>query len=144
MKISAADLNLFQICRIMALNFRVASKKRSWFSKPNAVFTRDIFVTHKNREILARRSKKRVKSLMAAVFAVFYGYEHIHLFDEISELSLQTFLVLAQRLAEVIVLDVPATLAYDVDMRVAKDIVTTRSEERRVGKECRSRWSPYH
>ena len=24
------------------------------------------------------------------------------------------------------------------------EIVTTRSEERRVGKECRSRWSPYH
>ena len=24
------------------------------------------------------------------------------------------------------------------------DGVTTRSEERRVGKECRSRWSPYH
>ena len=23
-------------------------------------------------------------------------------------------------------------------------INTTRSEERRVGKECRSRWSPYH
>ena len=23
-------------------------------------------------------------------------------------------------------------------------IGTTRSEERRVGKECRSRWSPYH
>src|SRR2546423_12613777 len=23
-------------------------------------------------------------------------------------------------------------------------LVTTRSEERRVGKECRSRWSPYH
>ena len=22
--------------------------------------------------------------------------------------------------------------------------VSTRSEERRVGKECRSRWSPYH
>ena len=25
-----------------------------------------------------------------------------------------------------------------------ENIVTTRSEERRVGKECRSRWSPYH
>ena len=25
-----------------------------------------------------------------------------------------------------------------------EDIITTRSEERRVGKECRSRWSPYH
>ena len=24
------------------------------------------------------------------------------------------------------------------------DWVVTRSEERRVGKECRSRWSPYH
>ena len=26
----------------------------------------------------------------------------------------------------------------------ADDFTTTRSEERRVGKECRSRWSPYH
>ena len=25
-----------------------------------------------------------------------------------------------------------------------KKVLTTRSEERRVGKECRSRWSPYH
>ena len=24
------------------------------------------------------------------------------------------------------------------------DTLLTRSEERRVGKECRSRWSPYH
>ena len=24
------------------------------------------------------------------------------------------------------------------------DLVNARSEERRVGKECRSRWSPYH
>ena len=29
------------------------------------------------------------------------------------------------------------------DLR-AENIDTTRSEERRVGKECRSRWSPYH
>ena len=27
---------------------------------------------------------------------------------------------------------------------VKKQMLTTRSEERRVGKECRSRWSPYH
>src|ERR1017187_7480136 len=26
----------------------------------------------------------------------------------------------------------------------APDVMTNRSEERRVGKECRSRWSPYH
>ena len=29
-------------------------------------------------------------------------------------------------------------------IRVLKDGAKTRSEERRVGKECRSRWSPYH
>ena len=27
---------------------------------------------------------------------------------------------------------------------IVNDAETTRSEERRVGKECRSRWSPYH
>ena len=27
---------------------------------------------------------------------------------------------------------------------LAVDLILTRSEERRVGKECRSRWSPYH
>ena len=28
--------------------------------------------------------------------------------------------------------------------QVTSDTATGRSEERRVGKECRSRWSPYH
>ena len=42
-----------------------------------------------------------------------------------------------------------AIIAKDPDARVAcETLVTTgmavRSEERRVGKECRSRWSPYH
>ena len=27
---------------------------------------------------------------------------------------------------------------------IAVMVIATRSEERRVGKECRSRWSPYH
>src|SRR2546422_2904289 len=27
---------------------------------------------------------------------------------------------------------------------IAHDVHAARSEERRVGKECRSRWSPYH
>ena len=31
-----------------------------------------------------------------------------------------------------------------VMMKGDKDLLTLRSEERRVGKECRSRWSPYH
>ena len=39
------------------------------------------------------------------------------------------------------------TLADDRGRRVfvpAGSLALTRSEERRVGKECRSRWSPYH
>src|SRR3712207_9110431 len=32
------------------------------------------------------------------------------------------------------------TLVYDNYV----EVLETRSEERRVGKECRSRWSPYH
>ena len=31
-----------------------------------------------------------------------------------------------------------------ITMEESKGFETTRSEERRVGKECRSRWSPYH
>ena len=28
--------------------------------------------------------------------------------------------------------------------RIGRFVFRARSEERRVGKECRSRWSPYH
>ena len=40
----------------------------------------------------------------------------------------------------------PPEAPKKVDMAVVSDMleVVTRSEERRVGKECRSRWSPYH
>ena len=31
-----------------------------------------------------------------------------------------------------------------LDVTIATASIDTRSEERRVGKECRSRWSPYH
>ena len=34
-------------------------------------------------------------------------------------------------------------IAQDIN-RMPKEIIRARSEERRVGKECRSRWSPYH
>src|SRR3712207_8243522 len=38
------------------------------------------------------------------------------------------------------------TLSFDIEGRshVLQQIETRRSEERRVGKESRSRWSPYH
>ena len=33
---------------------------------------------------------------------------------------------------------------YAKNIEEAKRLMAERSEERRVGKECRSRWSPYH
>ena len=36
------------------------------------------------------------------------------------------------------------TTLYDADLRARVEAGGGRSEERRVGKECRSRWSPYH
>src|ERR1019366_6196784 len=43
-------------------------------------------------------------------------------------------------------LDAGATLkwVYDPDPKKTQAFRAKRSEERRVGKECRSRWSPYH
>ena len=43
-------------------------------------------------------------------------------------------------------LEVFTTMTDNVDTYnfATLDINDTRSEERRVGKECRSRWSPYH
>ena len=50
-----------------------------------------------------------------------------------------------------VMLDYNLAELYEVETRALKQAVkrnikrfTTRSEERRVGKECRSRWSPYH
>src|SRR2546427_11584572 len=39
-----------------------------------------------------------------------------------------------------------ATLQYTprAAARIVEKVLRSRSEERRVGKECRSRWSPYH
>ena len=37
----------------------------------------------------------------------------------------------------------PGITTLEID-RLAAQHMLTRSEERRVGKECRSRWSPYH
>ena len=32
----------------------------------------------------------------------------------------------------------------EIDEAFVSNVIEVRSEERRVGKECRSRWSPYH
>ena len=42
-------------------------------------------------------------------------------------------------------IELPKSWEEDIDMStVTIHLTQVRSEERRVGKECRSRWSPYH
>src|SRR5256885_6525095 len=36
------------------------------------------------------------------------------------------------------------TVCVLLPLRTPRQLMSVRSEERRVGKECRSRWSPYH
>ena len=36
------------------------------------------------------------------------------------------------------------TSDFDSVVHIMNQVQALRSEERRVGKECRSRWSPYH
>src|SRR3712207_9525044 len=46
--------------------------------------------------------------------------------------------------AEIKALGKPSTAAWVCNVLVRHHREEIRSEERRVGKECRSRWSPYH
>ena len=45
---------------------------------------------------------------------------------------------------KVIVVRIGTNEVQIVHMEHTANYPTVRSEERRVGKECRSRWSPYH
>ena len=36
------------------------------------------------------------------------------------------------------------SISYNMGLSILFACLRSRSEERRVGKECRSRWSPYH
>ena len=42
------------------------------------------------------------------------------------------------------IVGLPDAAVKEAKERIRSAIKNTRSEERRVGKECRSRWSPYH
>ena len=73
---------------------------------------------------------------------------------------LETILMLSQRMGKVRSIDVVNELGFtkaSVSIAMKKlrengyiavdgegNLTLLRSEERRVGKECRSRWSPYH
>src|SRR5215813_15471541 len=52
--------------------------------------------------------------------------------------------IAASRSMDVIEIDAASNTGVDNVRDVIINSIATKSEERRVGKECRSRWSPYH
>src|ERR1039457_4928663 len=108
--------------------------------------------------------KKNVVPLLAIAFlvaaistGVFYGLFASRLGASSPDLPQHSLVVAAHdlergtvlkredlRIAE-IRLKTPLKGSFDSpDKRVGATLLDPRSEERRVGKECRSRWSPYH
>src|SRR3712207_2105994 len=69
------------------------------------------------------------------------GIDGITVCQEIRRSSNVPIVVLTARDGET---SVVVGLEVGADDYVTKPFSTARSEERRVGKECRSRWSPYH
>src|SRR3712207_4887229 len=62
--------------------------------------------------------------------------------DEVPETDeIERVVPVVERLAQASGPDAPRV---SIDTRKARVAEQARSEERRVGKECRSRWSPYH
>ena len=64
---------------------------------------------------------------------------HRELINDLANTSYQTYVDFKNHPQFLPYLEKMSTLKY-----YAKTNIGSRSEERRVGKECRSRWSPYH
>ena len=58
--------------------------------------------------------------------------------------SIEIEIVEAEKEQVTITLNADGINGYPKQLTVDKGEARSRSEERRVGKECRSRWSPYH
>ena len=68
--------------------------------------------------------------LMILIHIVSFGNAYPHLKAGILSVMMHTFLIITGYLVNI--------------EKSPKEMGRYRSEERRVGKECRSRWSPYH
>ena len=82
---------------------------------------------------------RRLGHFLAGVLGIFYfgvdnEFEIVRTMEEISTLTPYDMKAILEGIAE----------EKSTRNRTKKPITQSRSEERRVGKECRSRWSPYH
>ena len=71
--------------------------------------------------------------------------------QESGEMYLETILILSRKMGAVRSVDISEHMGYSkpsvsraMGILRRENYIHMRSEERRVGKECRSRWSPYH
>ena len=64
--------------------------------------------------------------------------------DEINEKVIALYIKGGKITARLLQKAIKIFLAEIKKQSSKQQLPTTRSEERRVGKECRSRWSPYH
>ena len=69
-----------------------------------------------------------------------------HLFRIIAKLRTQGIgiIYISHKMEEILRISDEVTIMRDGQWVATRDAKVLRSEERRVGKECRSRWSPYH
>src|ERR1041384_3034858 len=95
----------------------------------------------KRREQRAERDPGRARRL-GLHFLGFLLQRAARLFDELRDTVLRVGGLL--RGIAAVILDPLRGFALPQGFRSAADQPKGRSEERRVGKECRSRWSPYH
>ena len=75
---------------------------------------------------------KGMAQMLALVYREFATSYQVYVFSRINELP-----------ENYTTRDMATDIAEAMDVLSLKTVLT-RSEERRVGKECRSRWSPYH
>ena len=93
-----------------------------------------------------RCSDDKIKSLQADAEAVFQmpNVNSEHGIDVYAKYKQYREAVLWDAYEAVIKAGGENDIAKCIIFRNGGNILLTRSEERRVGKECRSRWSPYH
>src|SRR3712207_9451819 len=97
----------------------------------------------------ARITKKKInaREFFQTVAEVQFesGYPYVMFEDTVNRANpIDGKIIMSNLCSEILQVSEPSTYHEDLDYdEVGKDI-SCRSEERRVGKECRSRWSPYH
>ena len=99
------------------------------------------------RSLLARRTTPLPVECVARGYISGSGWKDYKSTGEVCGIALPKGLRESDRLPEPIF--TPASKAdtghdENISEAAAAQVVGVRSEERRVGKECRSRWSPYH